>query len=125
MKLRFRRNSLRLRVNRREVEDLASGAALEERVQFPGDARILYILATTTKPNAEAWFRDGVIGVSAPETQVKEWAASESPGMYFEVPTDGSLLKIAIEKDLECVDGPAEERDPDAFPRASVCISSK
>ncbi|MGA8029244.1 MAG: hypothetical protein WB992_19055 [Bryobacteraceae bacterium] len=125
MKLRFRENSLRLRLNRHEVEALARGATLEERIQFPGDARILYLLETTAKLKAEAWFRDGVIGVSAPETQVKEWAAGESIGMYFELPASASLLRIAIEKDLECVDGLAEERDPDAFPRVHSCISSK
>ena len=124
MKLRFRENSLRLRLNRGEAEALAAGATLEERVQFPGDARILYVLETTTKLKAEAWFRDGVIGVSTPETQVKEWAAGESVGMYFELAAGGSVLKIAVEKDLECVDGPAEERDPDAFPRTRPCTSS-
>jgi hypothetical protein len=37
--------------------------------------------------------------------------------MYFDVAADGASLRIAIEKDLECVDGPEEERDPEAFPR--------
>jgi len=64
-----------------------------------------------------------VIRVAAPSTEVKDWAANDaSLGIYFDLPANGSVLKIAIEKDLECVDGPEEERDPDAFPREALKI---
>jgi len=117
MKLRFRNNTLRLRVNRREVESLASGAALKEQIQFPGNTQIRYVLEPTTKPAAEAWFREGVIGVSAPHREISDWAKGDSIGMYFELPANGRVLEVSIEKDLECRDAPAEEADPDAFPR--------
>jgi hypothetical protein len=117
MKLRFRNNSLRLRVNQREVEGLASGALLEEQVYFPGDGRISYILQPSSDTAPQASFREGVIRVLAPQQEVKEWANGGSIGMYFEFPAHGTSLKVSIEKDLECVDGPTEERDPDAFPR--------
>ena len=117
MKLRFRKNSLRLRVNRHEVEDLARGAILEEAVIFPGDARLVYRLGRSDAKEAEASFTAGVIGVLAPRHGVSEWASTDQIGMYFEVGANGSALKIAIEKDLECLDGPVEERDPDAFAR--------
>ena len=117
MKLRFRNNSLRLRVNQNEVRGLVSGAVLEEQVVFPGNGRIAYTLQSCSAAVPEASFRQGVIRVLAPHQQVEEWANSQSIGMYFEFPADGTSLKIAIEKDLECVDGPADERDPDAFPR--------
>ena len=119
MKLRFRNNSLRLRVNRREVEGLAAGAVLQEQVQFPGDTRIAYTLESSANTAAEASFRQNVIRVLAPEQQVSEWARGESIGMYFEFPVNGTALKVAIEKDLECTEGPSDERDPDAFLRAS------
>jgi hypothetical protein len=121
MKLRFRQNSLRLRVNQREVNELASGIALEEDVSFPGNVRMRYILEPYGQHTA-ASFEGGVIRVSAPGNDVKEWANSEAIGMYFDLPADGSVLRIAIEKDLECADGPPEERDPYAFPRSEkVC----
>jgi hypothetical protein len=118
MKLRFHENSLRLRVNQREVHELAAGIALEKDVSFPGNVRIRYILEPYEQQTAAASFEGGVIRVSAPGNDVKEWAGSEAIGMYFELPANGSVLKVAIEKDLECVDGPPEERDPDAFPRS-------
>lgn len=122
MKLRFRQNSLRLRVNQREVNELAAGIALEENVSFPGNTRMRYILEPYSQHTATASFEDGVIRVSAPGNDIKQWAHSEAVGMYFDLPVDGSSLRVAIEKDLECVDGPPEERDPNAFPRSGkVC----
>jgi hypothetical protein len=121
MKLRFRDNTLRLRVNQREVETLAKGSVLQERVVFPGANELSYILETIAEPAGQASFREGLIRVSVPKTQVKDWAASNAIlGIYFDLPANGSVLKIAIEKDLECVDGPEEERDPDAFPRQAL-----
>lgn len=119
MKLRFRANSVRLRLNRSEVAELASGAALKERVEFPGSDGLSYVLEASTQRSADASFRDGTICVSAPQMLVKEWAAGDSVGIYFEVPANGTFLRIAIEKDLECVEAAPEERDPEAFPRIS------
>lgn len=118
MKLRFSNNSLRVRVNRREVEGLASGATLEEEILFPGDARISYVVEPSSSASPEVWFREGVIRISAPRAQVSDWAQSDSIGIYFERPASGTFLKIAIEKDLECIDSATGEYDPDAFPRA-------
>lgn len=120
MKLRFRKNSLRLRVNRHEVANLASGATLEEAIVFPGDARLVYMLERSDAKEAEASFTAGVIRILAPQHGVSEWATTDQIGMYFEVGANGSALKIAIEKDLECLDGPLDERDPDAFARSET-----
>lgn len=121
MKLRFRDNTLRLRVNQREVDTLVEGKVLEERIAFPGDGDFSYVLETSVTPGGQASFHQGVIRVAAPSGEVKNWAAdSASLGIYFDLPANGSVLKVAIEKDLECVDGPEEERDPDAFPRAAL-----
>jgi len=118
MKLRFRQNSLRLRLNRREVEDLRSGGTLTEQVQFPGDTQLAYVLegATSRLPTVE--FRGGMIRVAVPASEVSIWAKTEAMGMYYELPANGSSLKVAIEKDLECIDDPQDERDPDAYPRS-------
>lgn len=117
MKLRFRSNSLRLRVNRREVESLTSGSVLQEHVHFPGDTEFAYVLEKAAVASPQVHFTHGVIRVALPTEHVENWAATDEIGMYFEVPANGSSLKLAIEKDLECVDGPVEERDPDAYPR--------
>lgn len=123
MKLRFRKNSLRLRLNQGEVQSLASGAAVTEEVVFPGQAPMTYTLQASRENSAQARYEGGHISVLAPEALVHGWAGGEEIGLYFELPAGTSALTIAIEKDLECVDGPPEERDPDAFPRTAekVC----
>ncbi|HZQ52383.1 MAG TPA: hypothetical protein VFB14_09310 [Bryobacteraceae bacterium] len=119
MKLRFRKNSLRLRVNRREVESLAAGQTIEEQIYFPGDALISYVLETVPTGPATASFRQGVIRVAAPREEIQNWAHGDAIGLYFDLPASGAALKVAVEKDLECVDGPPEEREPYAFPRST------
>ncbi len=114
MKLRFRQNSLRLRVNRREVDTLASGQAIREVVRFPNRARFAYVFGSG-EPRAS--FEGGEMRVAAPLSDIQSWARSEAIGLYFDFPADSATLKVAIEKDLECLDGPPEERDPEAFPR--------
>ena len=118
MKLRFRGNSLRLRLNQKEVARLAAGSPLEERVLFPDDACLCYILEPSRKSAPEASFHEGVIRVSAPASWIEEWASTARIGIYFALPANGTALQVAVEKDLECIDGPPEERDPDAFPRS-------
>ena len=117
MKLRFRNNSVRLRLNQREVEKIAAGSPLEEQVAFPEGKVFSYILETVPEAEPDVSFKHGVIRVCAPALTIKEWAANESIGIYFDFPVSASVLKVAIEKDLECTDGPPEERDPNAFPR--------
>lgn len=118
MKLRFRRNSLRLRVNRREVEGLSTGSRLEEHVHFPDDTQLGYVLETAGSNAPQIDFKAGIIRVAVPSMTIQRWASTEDIGIYFDLPANGSVLKVAIEKDLECLDGPPEEYDPDAFPRA-------
>lgn len=119
MKLRFRNNSLRLRLNRREAETVAAGSTLKEQVFFPGGNTFAYSLEATERVHAEASFQKGTLRVATPSLELKEWANGAAIGIYFELPANGSMLKIAIEKDLECVEAAPEERDPDAFPRSA------
>jgi hypothetical protein len=115
MKLRFRQNSLRLRVNRQEAAMLAAGQELAERVTFGGGATLDYVLTPSAGFEQAAEFDGKLIRVTAP---LGEWARGTEIGFYFEVEPG---LKVAVEKDLECVDGPADEKDPDAFPRNKAC----
>ncbi len=111
MKLRFRQNSLRLRVNQREVEQLAAGLTLSEQIIFGGGGALEYVLAPINGIAGTAEFDGKTIRVTAP---LRAWVQGDEIGFYFEVEPG---LKVAIEKDLECVDGPEAEKDPYAFPR--------
>jgi hypothetical protein len=119
MKLRFHQNSLRLRVNRREVELLATGQAVTQQVHFPDDTEFSYVLQSVSSASPHVEFKRGVIRVEVPTSELQDWALADAIGMYFELPANGACLKVAVEKDLECVDVSPEERDPDAYPRSS------
>lgn len=119
MKLRFRKNSLRLRINQQEVETLAGGSSLREEVYFPGGTSLAYVLDLIAGPAPNATLANSTIHVSLPAHEVRQWATSEEIGLYFEFPAGKEELKVAVEKDLVCIDGPEEERDPQAFPRVS------
>lgn len=117
MKLRFRGNTLRLRINQREVQLLAAGVPLQEQVVFPGMTRLQYILEPVAEIAPMASFLENTIRVAIPANEIGNWAVNEEIGLYFDLPAGEGTLRLLVEKDLECIDGPPEERDPDAFVR--------
>ncbi len=66
MKLRFRKDSLRLRLNRQEVNAVASGGSVEERVNFPGGTALIYRLVPSAEATCDASLAEGTITVSVP-----------------------------------------------------------
>jgi hypothetical protein len=117
MKLRFRNNSLRLRLNQREVAALATGASIEERVEFPGGAALVYRLAPESVASGSAELNQSTITVRVPVASARAWEASEEIGLYYR----SGPVEVAIEKDLQCTDERPEERDPYAYPRKVAC----
>ena len=106
-----------MRLNQKEVDRLAAGQILKETVEFPGHTSLSYVLKPHSGLEARALFEDGSIEICAPQTPMMDWIGSDELGLYYSLPAGEEQLKIAIEKDLECLDGPPEEKDPHAFPR--------
>ena len=122
MKLRLRGNSLRLRLNQNDVAGLASGRMLTETVTFPGGTEFQYTLvAPASSTDASAKLVASTIAVTLPGERTKTWADGDELGLYYDLPAGDAVLKIAVEKDLVCIDGPADERDPFAYPREKAC----
>jgi hypothetical protein len=119
MKLRLRGNSIRLRLNREDVDRLALGNILEEQVFFPGSNRFCYCLEPSAN-GAAAHFDGSSIRITVPLTAISEWAASREIGLYFDFQTGEQPLKVAIEKDLECLHDTGEEPETLAFPRTNL-----
>lgn len=117
MKLRFRKNSLRLRLNQREAAALAAGQTLEERVDFPGGSALLYRLVADNSAEPRAEFSSGIITIALPQATARSWERSDDVGVYYRAES----LDVAVEKDLECSDAREEEHDPFAYPRKAAC----
>lgn len=118
MKLRFRGNTVRLRLNRSEVSRIALGEPLREELQFPRGATFAYVLEPGQDSAPDADYLPGMLRVVAPRSHLQSWANSLELGLSYDLPLETTFLRILIEKDLECIDGPEEERDPDAFSRS-------
>jgi len=110
MKLRIRSNSLRYRLTKSDVLQLAEQGYLEEKVEF-GDQTLIYALKTTEDAVLAAAFRNNTIVLSLPLNMLTELQNTDKigfEGIY------GSL-HLLIEKDFTCLDNVAEDQS-DNYP---------
>ena len=124
MKLRIRGNSIRLRLTQSEVRRLADEGTVEESTDFGGGRRFGYRLRTDDVTAPVASFDGGAVLVRLPSDVVRRWADGNEVGIEGTQPVGGgATLKILVEKDFVCIDGPADENQDDAFPnpRGAAC----
>ncbi len=121
MKLRVKHNSVRVRLNRTEVAHLIAHHSLDERIDFSGDGSnaFVYVLRLDeSATNMLVAFQCGLMTITLPLTHARLWATdSDKVGLCLEKDIGyGKSLGITVEKDFQCVDGPPEEIDPQAYP---------
>jgi hypothetical protein len=125
MKLRCKPNSVRFRLNQTEVAKFAQTGEIIERIEFPGQIDLVYGLRFSSDlPPGRARFESGELIVIVPRDHVVTWAESEKEiGLYYEQECEGGRsLRVAIEKDFQCIDGPLEEIDPAGYPNPLATI---
>ena len=101
MKLRMTGDSLRLRLLRAEVRQLAESGSVEERVRLSAQADFTYRLVCSAHvPELAATFSDGVMQIQVPQSLAREWCESERVTLEH-VQRDGAVqLRISVEKDF-------------------------
>lgn len=119
MKLRIRENTIRLRLKRAEVDQLASGRSIVEQTRFP-DSVLTYRLDIADDGKFSASFRDGSLTICLPESEVMQWSQNEQVSIIAEQPLkNAEVLSLLIEKDFECL-APGHHRpredDVDTYP---------
>ena len=122
MKLRIKGNSLRLRLSRPEVNQVAAEGRLENQTDF-GAGVLRFVFAASKEAAAlSARFEEGSILVVAPIAQVAAWAANEDVGLYGEQSvSETDVLSIAVEKDFRCLDrSRAEDDEADNYPHPAL-----
>jgi len=113
MKLRVRGNSIRLRLNQKDMEKIKSEGLCQEKLEFPSGKIFSYMLSVSKEiKTLEAEFADDTIKVTIGENEAQVWADTEQVGIYGE----HGKIKIAVEKDFKCLVPRDEEEDKDAFP---------
>ena len=117
MKLRIHGNSLRLRLSRAEVAQLAETGRVENASECGPRAKLTYSLETASGvAEGRAAFDNGSIRIEAPAGVAREWAATDRVDMAGQQPLAAGLqLSVLIEKDFQCIHKEGDE-DADAFP---------
>jgi hypothetical protein len=127
MKLRIRGDSLRLRLKRSEVDQLAAGTSIVEETHFPS-AVLTYRLDVSENSSMSATFDNGSVAVSLPRSKVLDWASTDDVSLFAEQTLSGTdSLFLLIEKDFSCLE-PGHHRDceddEDTFPHPSAQSTS-
>ena len=128
MKLRIRGNSIRLRLTQSEVRRLADDGMVEEWTDFGDGRRFGYALRTDDVAAPVVSFDGTTVLVRLPRNVVRRWADGDDVGIEASQPAgEGASLKILVEKDFVCIDGPADENQDDAFPnpRGAGCDTGR
>jgi hypothetical protein len=119
MKLRIRQNSIRLRLKRGEVDQIASGKSIVEETRFP-DSVLSYRLNVSDEGKFSTRFNDGNLVICVPADELSQWAKTDQVSMAAELALEGSdALSLLIEKDFSCL-APGHHRpdedDADTYP---------
>ena len=121
MKLRCTENSIRIRIRKSELDQLATTKKVEEVVHFGNQVALTFSL--TIKDSLEkvtATFLQNNLIVSLPRTVAHQWVNSNQ--VSIEVNNDISeehSLHILIEKDFPCLDRENEDKSDTFWELAS------
>ncbi len=127
MKLRIRGDSIRMRLKRGEVDQIAAGASIVEETHFPNTV-LTFRLDISENDDASASFNNGTLVVSLPKSTVLDWAGTDEVSLVAEQKLSGEgSLSLLVEKDFSCLE-PGHHRecedDADTFPHPRAEASS-
>ena|SRR5262245_63507888 len=133
MKLRIRRNSVRVRMDRRDLAELIEqgrigrgSARVIDVLRFgPGSAHTFtYAVMIGAAPPGcpRADYASGLLVLTIDPVAAQLWAEGDRVGFDEEQAVDGGTVRVILEKDFACLDRPAEDAEEDAwaFPNPSV-----
>ena len=110
MKIRICDDSIRLRLDRAEVDHIAMDQSVRCVTHFPQGNEFAYCLSVGGDATA-AEFADGCIKVTLAAASARHWATTETEvSIIVDCPLEEGFLKLLIEKDFECLD-PREGED--------------
>lgn len=116
MKIRIHDNSIRLRLDRSEVDKIGEGDAVDCSTRFAGGAEFRYQLTVADCDAVNADFDAGRIEVRLPRSAAEHWATDETEvSIRGENDTGDGGLTLLIEKDFECLEPRTGEDQSNRF----------
>jgi hypothetical protein len=116
VKLRIKGDSLRLRLTRGEVQQLAAAGSVEDQTHITSHGVLIYRLRRAARATElAATFENGAIDIQVPEGAAREWCDTELVTLQ-NVQRHGSVaLRITVEKDYACLAPRTDEDESDNF----------
>ena len=116
MKLRLHDDSLRLRLDRDEVDAIGRGEAVETCARIPGGRTLRWRLEVAGD-EVTALLADDRVTVRLPAAVAAHWAGDDTEVSVRGRPSaaDGASLAILVEKDFECLEPRAGESQRNRF----------
>lgn len=117
MKLRLKGNSIRLRLDRRDIEQLIDKGRVDAAVRFGPGLAFSYAVATGQAPQGRptAHYTDGCLTIRIDPDDADEWLAGDRVGFDHHQPVDGGFVRVLLQKDFACIDRPLGEEADDAY----------
>ncbi len=117
MKLRLRKNSIRLRLLQSEIRSLAKSGGVSEKILFAPDKSLKYsVNISDDAREISASFQNGDVRIEIPKFLAEKWIESDQIGLENNQFIDNNLsLKIVLEKDFSCPERPLDPDNADAF----------
>jgi hypothetical protein len=115
MKIRIKGNSIRYRLDKKDIEILTADGKVEESTTIGAGTLHFCIKAKNGSTAPFIKLEASAVHLSFPKEQVQQWTDTEQVGFSAEITNaDGSLLHILVEKDFKCLTE-REEDDSNAF----------
>ena len=115
MKIRILDDSVRLRLDRDEVDAVGRGEPVESATRFPHGSAFRYRLEAGAA-RTSATFDDGCITLRVTSDEARTWAETETTVAITAEETLGSgTLTLLIEKDFECLEPRDGENQSNRF----------
>jgi NOL1/NOP2/fmu family ribosome biogenesis protein len=117
VKLRFQSNSIRLRLKRGEVAQLAKTFCVEESIVIGTKETFQYRLeASRDVETLQVQLKAGRLVIQVPAEMARRWVEGNDVGIEATLSADRDQpLHVLIEKDFACLHGPSE-KNVDTFP---------
>jgi hypothetical protein len=126
MKLRLKGNSIRVRLDRRDIERLIDKGRVDDAVRFGPELAFSYAVEAGLAPRGRptAHYTVGCLTILIDPDDAYDWLSGNRVAFDHQQPVDGGVVRVLLEKDFACVDRPLGEEADDAyaFPNPSaVC----
>ncbi|WP_422923470.1 DUF7009 family protein [Singulisphaera sp. PoT] len=117
MKLRLKGNSIRIRLDRRDIETLVERGRIVDTLRFGPVAAFSYSVETGSVTRDRPWasYEDGRLTVRIDPDDAEAWLEGDRVGFDHQQPVDAGVVRVLLEKDFACIDRPAGEEADDAY----------